>query len=1079
MSLGVLNNITAMYAANNLNNTSNSLSNVLQQLSSGSKINSGADDAAGLSLVNGLQANSVALAQSQTNASEGVGLLKVADGALSQVTNLLNRAVTLATEASNGTLNASQDTAANQEYQSILSEISNIGSTTTYNGNAVFNSLTNIFTGDSTTQGASITSLNIRSLSSSNVGDSGGVMSYSNGQNNVFLNLSTSSANAAVTDSLNSSGTTSIDVKYLVHGANGASTTASASISVGGSSGYENTVKGLINALNDSGLGLTASFTTQQQAGVQGGGTQTGIQISGGLISAGVDPSAGSTSGFLNASGIPAGQLLTQGQTISVAQGGSTVGTVTINSSINTLDEVARAINNGTGTGVTGFSGANAGKVTASVITNGDGTQSLSLSNSGAADGALTVSTTAGTNAAPVFAATQAGSATTDVRTNSGAVAGIATVDAVKSSLTIGAVQTDPTATGNPADPGDTVLSAGGSITLQNTTSSGTQSLTFVVGAGTDTADTFYTANAGDNSNTLSNLMATINTQSATLDATATIGANGGLVVTADTALASETVSQTSNTLSTATNTLGLYNPSLDTLGTYATAQLQLNPGDPLSSINDAADKLTGSFTLTNNGVSTTYVIGGDSADNTADTFYTGTASITGDALATFINANQNTGMNLVASAADGGTGAIYLQSSAVMGAGDTGISLTGSTLADSQAMSTPAGSSVAGVTAVAGNNASVVVGPASGSLNTSDAMTGSITITNGSGAGSADIFIVGSGSNSAVAGTFYTNNTDAGGTNYGNTLSGLAAAVNAYSTNHVTALASTNGLLLSQDGTSGDYSGATLATSSNTLSDVTKGEYSTATLSGFGSASDTVSGTLKFTVGSGAGADKSLTLTAGSTVSSMVDQINQAGLGVTASLVAGSNGSASVLLTSNTIGTDGTIQPDHAGISTIADTTTTADLSYSATGAYNVGISGSIQDQSTGQAAATYASNAKAGSGVATISYTDAAGVNLSNTDLSNQTDAKAALTALNQAITAVAAQDGYIGAMINTLNSVSSVLSTQQQNVVAAQNAVQATDYATAASNMSKYEILSQTGISALAQANSMQQEVTKLLQ
>ena len=102
-----------------------------------------------------------------------------------------------------------------------------------------------------------------------------------------------------------------------------------------------------------------------------------------------------------------------------------------------------------------------------------------------------------------------------------------------------------------------------------------------------------------------------------------------------------------------------------------------------------------------------------------------------------------------------------------------------------------------------------------------------------------------------------------------------------------------------------------------------------------------------------------------------------------------------------------------------------------------------------------------------------------LSATDLSNQTDAKAALTALNAAITAVASQDGYIGAQINTLNSVSSVLATQQQNVVAAQNAVQATDYASAASNMSKYEILSQTGISALAQANSMQQEVTKLLQ
>src|ERR1700691_654613 len=145
MSLGVLNNLSAVSAENNLTNTNNSLSKIVQQLSSGSKINSGADDAAGLSLVDGLEANQMALTQSQTNATEGSGLLQVADGALSQVTSLLNRAVTLATEASNGTLNSSQDAAANQEYQSILSEVSNIGTTTTYNQNAVFNTTTNIY----------------------------------------------------------------------------------------------------------------------------------------------------------------------------------------------------------------------------------------------------------------------------------------------------------------------------------------------------------------------------------------------------------------------------------------------------------------------------------------------------------------------------------------------------------------------------------------------------------------------------------------------------------------------------------------------------------------------------------------------------------------------------------------------------------------------------------------------------------------------------------------------------------------------------------------------------------------------
>src|SRR6516162_5558110 len=156
MSLGVLNNLSAMYATHNLNNTNSSLSKTLQQLSSGSKINSGSDDAAGLSLINGLQANATALTQSATNSTEGVGHLQVADGALSQVTNLLNRAITLATEASNGTLNSSQGAAANQEYQSILAEINNIGSTTTYNQQAVFSGRTvAIYTGDASLTGSS------------------------------------------------------------------------------------------------------------------------------------------------------------------------------------------------------------------------------------------------------------------------------------------------------------------------------------------------------------------------------------------------------------------------------------------------------------------------------------------------------------------------------------------------------------------------------------------------------------------------------------------------------------------------------------------------------------------------------------------------------------------------------------------------------------------------------------------------------------------------------------------------------------------------------------------------------------
>jgi flagellin len=172
MSLGVLNNIAAIYAQNNLNQTQASLQNTLTQLSSGSRINSGADDAAGLAVADGLHANVTALTQSAQNASDGIGLLQTADGALSQVTNLLNRAITLSTEAANGTLNANQVSAANQEYQNILSEISNIGTTTNFNGRSVFsNTAKTVFVSDGTVSGANVYSSVIGTLTKSGVGE--------------------------------------------------------------------------------------------------------------------------------------------------------------------------------------------------------------------------------------------------------------------------------------------------------------------------------------------------------------------------------------------------------------------------------------------------------------------------------------------------------------------------------------------------------------------------------------------------------------------------------------------------------------------------------------------------------------------------------------------------------------------------------------------------------------------------------------------------------------------------------------------------------------------------------------------
>ena len=103
MSFGVLNNIPALQAEQALGNTQMNLNTTLEQLATGQRINSGATDPAGLAIANGLSANIAALNQSIQNANDGTGSLQVADGALSQVTSLLNTAVTIATEAATGT----------------------------------------------------------------------------------------------------------------------------------------------------------------------------------------------------------------------------------------------------------------------------------------------------------------------------------------------------------------------------------------------------------------------------------------------------------------------------------------------------------------------------------------------------------------------------------------------------------------------------------------------------------------------------------------------------------------------------------------------------------------------------------------------------------------------------------------------------------------------------------------------------------------------------------------------------------------------------------------------------------------
>ncbi len=198
MSISILNNIPALAAENQLSITQANLQNTLEQLSSGSRINSGADDPAGLAIADGLQANVTALTQSALNANEGVGELQVADGALSQVTTLLNRAVTLATESANGTVSdGSQRQALDAEFQSIKAEIDSIGTNTTYNGSP-------IFSGGSTNYNQIASEGTAAGLAT---GVSGTLAIKSTGGSTIYTTSASDTTVGAVINDINSSGT--------------------------------------------------------------------------------------------------------------------------------------------------------------------------------------------------------------------------------------------------------------------------------------------------------------------------------------------------------------------------------------------------------------------------------------------------------------------------------------------------------------------------------------------------------------------------------------------------------------------------------------------------------------------------------------------------------------------------------------------------------------------------------------------------------------------------------------------------------------------------------------------------------
>ena len=134
MALFVNTNTSSINAQRNLNKSTNALSSSYTKLASGNRINSAKDDAAGLQIANRMTSQINGLTQGNRNANDGISLCQTAEGALDEVSNMLQRMRTLAVQSANGTNSTAERTALNEEVTELKKEIQRIGTDTSFGG---------------------------------------------------------------------------------------------------------------------------------------------------------------------------------------------------------------------------------------------------------------------------------------------------------------------------------------------------------------------------------------------------------------------------------------------------------------------------------------------------------------------------------------------------------------------------------------------------------------------------------------------------------------------------------------------------------------------------------------------------------------------------------------------------------------------------------------------------------------------------------------------------------------------------------------------------------------------------------
>ncbi|MDE2447588.1 MAG: flagellin [Gammaproteobacteria bacterium] len=325
MSLVLNTNIDALIAQNSLTSSGSQLATALQQLSSGLRINTAADDAAGYAIAQGMTSQVNGLNQAAQNANGGVSLAQTASGAMQEVTNDLQSMRDLAVESLNATNSSADRTDLNSQFQQLMNDINSVASQTQFNGvnlldgsfqgatfqvganagqsitigaisSASASAIGNYYAGAATSANATVTLASGSTYAGATSAATAGTYSASNLSGSSDLNTAVNGSSVSLsvnvdgtsytTNAIALTGTASTDLKSIAAGINQALSSAGGIVATVNSAGTGITLSGtaaagaghivnfsVASATNASGTSITAGANTLQDLGVDSSDT--------------------------------------------------------------------------------------------------------------------------------------------------------------------------------------------------------------------------------------------------------------------------------------------------------------------------------------------------------------------------------------------------------------------------------------------------------------------------------------------------------------------------------------------------------------------------------------------------------------------------------------------------------------------------------------------------------------------------------------------------------------------------------------------------------------------------------------